>query len=130
MQCFVYILVRPNKKISCLASFFSDFDGWVGGFYLFIFLNFLFVQIKGRGWVSAHCFISHALTSIKLLFLSIYSISYEVYSSFDMKNTFSCCNINNFLADSLFPVFRKKSVQWNKSINYKSLSQYLHVYPT
>ena len=77
---------------------------------VFIFLNMFFYlcKINRRGWVSAHCFISHTLTSIKLLFFSIYPISYEVYSSVDMKNTFSCCNINSFLADSLYVFFRKK----------------------
>ena len=82
--------------------------------FIFIFpyfFIFLIEQNKGEGWVNAHCIISHALTSIKLLFFSIYSISYEVYSSVDMKNTFSCCiNINNFIAVSLFPLGKKRAI--------------------
>ena len=50
---FVLILfTRPNKKKSWLASLFSDFDGWVGGFnfYFSYFLIFFYLyKIKGRG---------------------------------------------------------------------------------
>ena len=112
------LFTRPNKKKSWLASLFSDFDGWVGGFnfyFSYFLIFFLFVQNKGEGWVSTCCFISHTLTTIKLLFFSIYSISYEVYLSVDMKNTFSCCNFNNFIADPSFH-FHEKSMQLNKNI--------------
>ena len=48
------IHLRSNLK-SWLASFLSDFDGRVGGFYFNFsnFLNFFYLcKIKGRGWVS------------------------------------------------------------------------------
>ena len=40
-----------------------------------------------RGWFSPNFFFKNEISKIKLLFFSIYSISYKVYLSVDMKKT-------------------------------------------